>query len=446
MQNNKKISPHSLESEQIILGAILLDRSLIGKISKRINSDTFYEKIHKEIFNIMLDIYEECKPIDIIILCEALKNKNMLEVVGGRSYLTSLTTIVPSTSNIDYYLDLIIDKKNRRKCLIDLNRLEATIYNGKIDEIKTYVKAIDSIFKNDKSVEQLFMDASNIKRSKNSNCYISTGFKQLDDILSGGFKSTSLNIITGIPGSGKSTIINQILAGAIAEGKKSFLYSGELPEEDLMFWFNRTISNKYDIKEKKDKKGRKYIDITDHCWDKIGQWIKGKFKIYASNSKASKENILSTIEYLAINEDIKLFVLDNLMTFDIGDSEKQYQQQKQLCLELKALAKKYMLVIILVAHPKKIARGESASMYDVSGASEIVGSADSVIRLERIKRNDLKDESKVIILKNRWGGIINRAFEIYFDSHRKRFYTNQEELNRDYGYDLDRQSTQVVYK
>ena len=366
-----------------------------------------------------------------------------MEEVGGVEYITSLQTIVPNYSNIDYYLDLLIDKNNRRVAIDLLNILNDKLYNDKIETVKTDIESIKSIFSNNKSIEQLYIEASDIKRGKNNNFYIPTGFSPLDNMLGGGFRGTSLNILTGVPGSGKSTMINQILAGAILEGNKAFLYSGELPEEDLMFWFNRTVANDYHIEEKTSKKGKKYIDITEYSWNLISKWLKGKFKIYGSNSKANKENILSVIEYLSIKQDVKFFVLDNLMTFDIGESDKQYQQQKQLCLSLKQLAKKYKLVILLVAHPKKPAKGEKPNMYDISGASEIVGSADTVLRIERNK-NEEDEETKIIVLKNRWGGITNRAFNIYFNEYRKRFYTNQEELTLDYGYDLNKKFTQVA--
>ena len=443
MESNKKIPPHSVEAEQTVLGAILLNPSLISIASKRIDVDTFYKEVHQKIFKNMLSIHIQGKPIDLIILIEELKGNDELEEVGGVEYITSLQTIVPNYSNIDYYLDLLIDKNNRRVAISLLNILNDKLYNDKIETVKTDIESIKSIFSNNKSIEQLYIEASDIKRGKNNNFYIPTSFSPLDNMLGGGFRGTSLNILTGVPGSGKSTIINQILAGAILEGNKAFLYSGELPEEDLMFWFNRTVANDYHIEEKTSKKGKKYIDITDYSWNLISKWLKGKFKIYGSNSRANKENILSVIEYLSINQDVKFFVLDNLMTFDIGESDKQYQQQKQLCLSLKQLAKKYKLVILLVAHPKKPAKGEKPNMYDISGASEIVGSADTVLRIERNK-NEEDEETKIIVLKNRWGGITNRAFNIYFNEYRKRFYTNQEELTVDYGYDLNKKFTQVA--
>ena len=438
MESNRKIPPHSVEAEQTVLNP-----SLISIASKRIDVDTFYKEVHQKIFKNMLSIHIQGKPIDLIILIEELKGNDELEEVGGVEYITSLQTIVPNYSNIDYYLDLLIDKNNRRVAISLLNILNDKLYNDKIETVKTDIESIKSIFSNNKSIEQLYIEASDIKRGKNNNFYIPTSFSPLDNMLGGGFRGTSLNILTGVPGSGKSTIINQILAGAILEGNKAFLYSGELPEEDLMFWFNRTVANDYHIEEKTSKKGKKYIDITDYSWNLISKWLKGKFKIYGSNSRANKENILSVIEYLSINQDVKFFVLDNLMTFDIGESDKQYQQQKQLCLSLKQLAKKYKLVILLVAHPKKPAKGEKPNMYDISGASEIVGSADTVLRIERNK-NEEDEETKIIVLKNRWGGITNRAFNIYFNEYRKRFYTNQEELTVDYGYDLNKKFTQVA--
>ena len=99
----------------------------------------------------------------------------------------------------------------------------------------------------------------------------------------------------------------------------------------------------------------------------------------------------------------------------------------------KKIAKKYSLAIILIAHPKKPEKGQKPSMYDVSGASEIVGSADTVIRIERPEAGS-DDTSKLKLLKNRWGSIVGTQIRLEFDEYRKRFYTNQQELNRDYGY------------
>ena len=423
----------NLEAEQSVLGSILIDDNIINIVSKRLDVEAFYVDAHKVIYESMIALYNTNSNIDLITLSDKLKNNGYLDAIGGTAYLSSLTTIVPTTNNINYYINILLEKYTCRKVLDNLEKIHNELSNSKLDLVKEEVDNLRNILINNKSIENMYIDVSEVEKNKRSEEFISTGFEELNKMLGGGFRITSLTILTGEPGAGKSTIINQIIAGAIQDGFRSFLYSGELPASDLIFWFNRTVVEEKHLEEKSNKKGIPYIDISDYCWNLIGKWAKGKFKIYGDDSEATKENILTVIENLAINHGIKLFVLDNLMTFDIGDAKEQYNQQKQLCLSLKKIAKKYSLAIILIAHPKKPEKGQKPSMYDVSGASEIVGSADTVIRIERPEAGS-DDTSKLKLLKNRWGSIVGTQIRLEFDEYRKRFYTNQQELNRDYGY------------
>lgn len=441
MEDITRMQPHSLEAEQSILGAILLDKDIVNIASKKLSPDNFYKEYNKIIFESMLSLLEDNKPIDLITVTEKLKAIGHLEDVGGISYITGLTTIVPTTSNIKHYIDIVKEKHSIRQGISIASSVIDKLYGSNIKSIDSDIENLKRIMVNNKKIENIYVDASSIKRDKKLIQFIPTGFAPIDNLLGGGLRCSSLTVLTGEPGSGKSTIINQILAGSIADNYKSFLYSGELPASDLMFWFKRTVANDYHLVSKISKAGNEFIDIEDYCWNLISEWIKDKFFIYGDDSVANKNNILSVIENLAINKNVKLFVLDNLMTFDIGDHSKQYQEQKQLCLSLKQLAKKYGLSIILVAHPKKPTEKDKPSMYDVSGASEIVGSADTVLRIVRAKDNE--ENSKILLLKNRWGGVINRAVSIDFDVKRKRYYTNKSEFDRNYGYDKNKQFVQV---
>lgn len=440
MEDIVRVPPHSLEAEQSILGAILLDKDIVNIASKKISPDNFYKGYNKIIFENMLELLEESKPIDLITISEKLSSNGYLDDIGI-SYITGLSTIVPTTSNIDHYISIVQEKYAMREGIKLANDIVNKLYDNNAKAINSDIDNLKRAMTNNKKIENMYLDASTIKRDRKSNEFISTGFNKLDSLLGGGFKCTSLTVLTGEPGSGKSTIINQILAGAITDNYKAFLYSGELPSSDLMFWFKRTVSNECHIVNKTSKAGNSYIDISDYCWDLIGEWVKEKLFIYGDDSPANKNNILATIEHLMVRKGVKLFVLDNLMTFDIGDTSEQYKQQKQLCLSLKALAKKYGVAIILVAHPKKPIGTDKPTMYDVSGASEIVGSADTVIRT--VRPRDESDSSRIMLLKNRWGGITNKAFNINFNQTRKRFYTDDSELNRDYGYDKNKQFVQV---
>lgn len=438
---NNKVLPHSVEAEQSILGAMILDNNVASLVIKKIETKHFYKEVHKAIFEGMVNLINKNKPIDLITLTEQLKFNNKLNGIGGVSYITSLSTIVPTTSNVNQYIEIVLEKYARRQAITVTSDIMDKLYNGRMKELEMDTESLKNILINNKKIENMFVNASEIRRNKKSSEFISTGFKALDNFLGGGFKCTSLTVLTGEPGSGKSTILNQIIAGALSDNNKSFLYSGELPGSDLMFWFKRTVANEHHIIEKTSRSGNKYNDITDYCWDLISEWIDGKMFVYGDDSIANKSNMLSTIEHLAINKGIKLFVLDNLMTFDIGEETKQYREQKQLCLSLKQLAKKYGIAIVLVAHPKKPSDKDKPSMYDVSGASEIVGCADTVIRT--VRPEDENQASKILLLKNRWGGDTNKAFSVNFDKIRKRYYTNGSELERDYGYDVSKEFSQT---
>jgi len=441
----EKTMPHSVEAEQSVLGSIILDSTLISLVSKKIETSYFYKEVHKIIFESMESLYKQGKKIDIILLVDDLRNKDMLEKIGGISYLTSLSSIVPSTSNIDYYLDILSDKKARRVSLSLLNSINDKILNENLESLRSDMESLKNVLAYNKKTDDLYVDASEIKRRDTSNDFLDIGIKFMNKMLGGGLAYSTLNVITGTPGSGKSTLINQIIAKAIYDNHKAFLYSGELRNDRLMTWFKRTVANSNHIIEKTNRNGEKYDDISNYCWDIISDWVRGKLKIYDKNSVASESNLLAVIEHLILHEDYKLFVLDNLMTIDIGSSEKQYQAQKQLCQSLKDLCDRYEIIVILVAHPKKPPKADEVpTMYDVAGASEIVNLADNIIRIDRCKRTgDDVCSSKILIQKNRWGGAIGRTRPLYFDEHRKRFYYTMEELNFDYGYDTNKQFEQV---
>lgn len=440
---DKGVMPHSEQAEQSVLGAILIDKDIIHIASKKLKSYDFYKEYNKLIFENMIELNEEDNAIDVITVTEKLKSKGMLDKIGIR-YITSLSTIVPTTLNINHYIKIIKDKHTARQ-LIQISRNIATkLYNGEIKAIEKDIENINFIISNSKSIDNMVLNASKIKRNRVKRSFLKTGFKGLDILLSGGLRTSSLTILTGEPGSGKSTLINQILAENIYQKNNCFLYTGELDNSDAIQWLKRTVSNDYHIKEFNNKQGIKYYDISDYTWDLISKWLDERLFIPDDDFIADKNNVLTVLEDMVVSKGVRLIILDNLMTLNTGDSEKQYQEQKQLCLQLKQMAKKYDIAVILVAHPKKPGdkkKGKEkpkASMYDVLGASEIVNISDNVLRIER-----LESTTELIVLKNRWGGTINRSFDLGFDKRRSRFYTDGSELSMDYGYDTNNQFSQA---
>ena len=199
----------------------------------------------------------------------------------------------------------------------------------------------------------------------------------------------------------------------------------------MIEWFCRTVANPEHLGSYTNSFG-KYTKVTQEGIDLIRNWTKERLFIYSKDARADEINLANVIEYLAIRKDVKFFILDNLMTLECSGSDK-YEKQIIAVKALKNLAKKYDLVIILVAHSNKNSlMNRESHVFEISGASEIPNLADYVFKAYR---DTEKSVTYIDILKNRITGIVKHKLSLSFDNSRKRFYTQGEyELKKDFGY------------
>ena len=422
----------NINAEMAFLGSIITDEKLIVKaIEDGIKPGDLTGKGFDIIYQCMLSIHNSKKPIEMVSLVAELKAMGIQAPV---SLLTDMASM-GITPNFKYYMNEIKDNSYKRKVKDQVFDLVNSLESKSPSEIKSYIEDLANKLDYG-SVEQLFVDASEIKRT-DLNSGLETGFKDLDALL-GGLVYGSLTVLTGEPSSGKSTLLNQIVAQNIMNGHRCMLYSGELTDFNVLQWFMRAVANPSDLQEFKGKVGS-YYDVTSHGEYSIRQWIKNKLFIYSEDSRSSVDNISVSIEYLARTKDVKLFVLDNMMTIDNSGLE-ELDKQKRLAKKLKSLARKYRICIILVAHPKKKGDKDKYHMHDVSGASEVVNLADYELILTRNikvdgKTNDVSDITKIGILKNRTTGKQGISRRLNFDDMRKRFWIDDMDKIKDYGYD-----------
>lgn len=430
----------NLEAEQSVLGSIILEGNLNCLEGTNFKSEDYLKEQHRVIYLAMVEISKKNKPIDLLTLVEELKKNNMLEQVGGISYICSLTTIVPTTSNIKYYAEIVKDLSNKRKLLNKINEVVNNIRNIDNSTIISELEEAKNIVENTTKYESMFTNFGDITMQKDTKS-LATGFLKLDKALHG-LEYGTLTTLTGEPATGKSTILNQIIANTISNNEKVFLYSGELPQNKLKFWFNRTVANASDLAMFVDEYGKEKYYCKSYTNDLINKWANDKLFIFNDQEKPSESNLIGSITYLAKYKGVRLVVLDNLMTMITDNpTDNEYQKQKYLVNNLKNLAKKYELVIILVAHAnKKSKENKEPNMFDVSGASEIVNLSDYVLKTVRnvtIDKNTGEEENhnSIHILKNRIEGIQGVYLKTYFDDMRKRFYTDSAvELEKDFGY------------
>lgn len=273
--------------------------------------------------------------------------------------------------------------------------------------------------------------------------------KPINDIVYK-FLFGSVVLVTGVRGSGKSSLINQIfVCESLNQGNDVFMFSGELSAPVLKSWIELTMAGSEKIKMKD-----KFIHtIEPEARKQMQEWYKGRVWIYNEASNHI-DDVLGKAVSVTRRFGVKTWVIDNLMTLDIGASDSNVlQKQKEFIVKLNSLAIMYGVLVVLVTHPRKLATGMELSSDDVSGASEITNLAQYLMSVKRYSKKEKEGEkdgkgnykngkepidhdAEISILKNRYTGKIDSA-SVYFDYTSYRFYTNSFELNKRYKWNKD---------
>lgn len=255
---------------------------------------------------------------------------------------------------------------------------------------------------------------------------ISTGFKQVDDKLGGGFFLGQLIIITGKRGLGKSTLGSQFGIRAISEGHTVMFYSGELNDWMFKDWFERQAAGKKNINVLQGGRSKEY-SVEANAVSKIEHWYEDKAYFYDNSvyrndteSTTEEESLLKTLETAITQYGCKVLLIDNLMTAIVDDlGNDLYRLQTLFVKELAIMAKRYEVLIILIVHPRK-SNESSADCDAVMGSSNITNLADVVLNYGEPKK-DQKGDRVLHIWKNRLNGNTDReGLPLWYESTSKR--------------------------
>ena len=113
----ERIPPHNAEAERSVLGAAMLDKDVLSEILEEVKAEDFYNENHKEIFQAIWELYRDNSPVDMLTVCEELKRRKALDMVGGRAYIATLTAEVPSTANAAEYAKIVAEKATLRQMI-----------------------------------------------------------------------------------------------------------------------------------------------------------------------------------------------------------------------------------------------------------------------------------------------------------------------------------------
>ena len=235
---------YNLYAEQSVLGSILIEpKSVLVTNQFNLSVDDFFHPQHQIIYNCIKKLHDSGDAIDFITLKHNLEKADLLEKAGGVSYFTSLTSAVPTTKNIDYHIKILKELATKRNIYNLISDKAKTIKKMDGQDMIKLANEVKATILDSPCVDDLFIDASDITLDTTPSPSIQTGFAPLDSVTSGGLNFGTLTVLTGSPGSGKSTFLNQILANALSLGFNSFLYSGELTAQMALDWFYKTVAN-----------------------------------------------------------------------------------------------------------------------------------------------------------------------------------------------------------
>ncbi|OYD16905.1 replicative DNA helicase [candidate division WOR-3 bacterium JGI_Cruoil_03_44_89] len=242
----EKKEPQSIEAEQSVLGAMILERNAVGKAIEMIDDSCFYLDSHKKIYRAILSLYDENEPVDLLTLSEALKKKNELDDVGGAAYLAELIDITAAPSHIGHYARIVLEKATLRKLIqtsgkiieagyeaagdVDelLDKAEQLIFNIKEARVKSGFMPLKVLLK------ERFEVIEEIAANKRHITGVPSGWGDLDQVTSG-FQPSEFIVIAGRPGTGKTSFCLNIAQYAAArEGMPVGVFSLEMSKEQLV--------------------------------------------------------------------------------------------------------------------------------------------------------------------------------------------------------------------
>lgn len=266
----------------------------------------------------------------------------------------------------------------------------------------------------------------------------SSGLRGLDRTI-GGFYFGQLIILTGERGEGKSTIASQFAGMALNAGYTVFFYSGELADWYFRAWFDQQLAGAAHVNAKIDEYGEAEYCVNADAQEAISRWYAGRMFIYDNDiittEGAEEPELLETIEKSIKQYGCRVIFIDNLMTaIEYDGTTDIYMKQTEFAKKLALFAKRYNVLIVLIAHPRK-RTGANFSNDDVAGSSNITNLADVILRHSKPEKEDAGADrgedapDRVLqVWKNRLTGKTNKGINLYYEERSRRM-TDADNFN-----------------
>ena len=355
----KRVLPHSIEAEQSVIGAMIVDREAITVASELICGDDFYNKQYGVVFDTMVELNDEGKPVDPVTLQDRLKEKDVPPETSSLEFIAALVTGLPTSANIKHYANIVAEKATLRK-LIRLNEeIANTCYVGKenLEVIleDTEKRVFELVQKRNTGefvpIRQIVMNAMDKieKASKNNGNVtgIATGFIDLD-YRTAGMQPSDLILVAARPSMGKTAfVLNIAQYMAFKLDQTVAIFSLEMSKEQLV---NRLFS----LESRVDSQHLRTGNLSDAEWEKLieSAGVIGKSNLIIDDTPGiSISELRSKCRKYKLEHDLKIIIIDylQLMSGSGRGSDSRQQEISDISRSLKALARELNVPVIALS-------------------------------------------------------------------------------------------------
>lgn len=419
---NLRVPPHVTETEQAVLGAMMLSKDAITSAVEIIKAEDFYSEMHAEIYRAITELYNRNSPADIVTVVDELKKRNSIEEVGGISYIANLSASAGLVSNTRYHCEIIKEKSTLRKLIAASDDTMASAYAQNADLDLIIEKAESNIFNITQQSHRMGLVpikdtllesfAAMEKRAQNPNALtgVTTGFSDLDRQLSG-LQKSDLILLAARPSMGKTALMVNIATNAALRGKaKVAMFSLEMSKTQLA---DRIMASIAHVDLQKIISG----NLTADDWEKIvnAMPIISELQIEIDDTAGiSPLELKAKCRRQKLEKGLDLIVIDYLQLMQMSEkSESRTQEISAISRNLKAIAKELevpVLALSQLSRSPELRSDHRPILSDLRESGAIEQDADVVMFLFRDEYYTKEESEKpnvgeVIIAKHRNGPV-----------------------------------------
>jgi replicative DNA helicase len=427
-----KIPPQALDLEEVVLGAMMIDKKGVDEVVDLLSPESFYKEAHQHIFAAILILFEKSDPIDLLTVSGQLKKEGKLEKVGGDFYLISLTQKVSSSAHIEFHARIILQKFIQRSLIKISSEIIEESYDESVDvfdlldnaESKLYDITLGNVKKSTETAQDLVIQAKKkIEEIANKEGLsgVPSGFERVDKVTSG-WQPSDLVIIASRPGMGKTALTLSMARNmAVNNNVPVAFFSLEMSSVQLI---TRLISSETGLSSEKLRTGR----LEKHEWEQLNVKVKSleQAPLFIDDTPAlSIFDLRAKARRLASQHKIKLLIVDYLQLMTVGGNNKTGNREQEISTisrNLKSLAKELDIPVIALSQLSRAVETRTGSkrpiLSDLRESGAIEQDADIVSFIYRPEyykidewdddeRSPTEGQAEFIIAKHRNGGLDN---------------------------------------